>query len=308
MPRRAGHPKPDADLAAAASKLLKPYLRAVCDLAAVRTAASTANNEHFHELRRATRRAEAVLLLYKPHARKHAYKSLRRAIRTLRRAAGPIRDNAVLLRLIRTAARSNPAFRPASRHLTRVLNARRDELELALADHTGPRAARHLRHRTNNLLRSLHRSAARVTVLEATGAALLRAIARTRQAAQRSTADPENLHRLRRRLKSVRFILELTGPSVHGSKPLQASAARLTKVLGAANDRHLLTFFLQEPLGALPSGPTAGSCAALLRRARSDAKSATTAARALTDRAPLRRFLQHAAALADSAQIRHTRN
>jgi CHAD domain-containing protein len=96
-----GHLKPDMPLTAAARHVLSARLAVVAEYLPLAKGGSDDDHEVVHQLRVATRRADAALRIFRPCLRKRVYRSARQRLRTIRRAAAAARDWDVFLNEMR---------------------------------------------------------------------------------------------------------------------------------------------------------------------------------------------------------------
>ena len=100
----AGTPLPEA-----ARLVLEVRLRVVADHLPRAMHEADRDPEHVHQLRVATRRADAALRIFRPCLPRKVYKEARRRLRTIRRAAGAARDWDVFLASLAQGRKAEPA-------------------------------------------------------------------------------------------------------------------------------------------------------------------------------------------------------
>jgi CHAD domain-containing protein len=206
-----------------------------------------------HQLRTTTRRMEALLASAKRRRRGNAKfgrkldKALK-ALKPIRKAAGPVRDMDVqrgLLEGLLQAKGASPnvrrsVFNDDARKLQVKLKKYRNdaatELITAIADAQEKKLMR---------ISPLHADVSEVkwTFLLKEARSLERASARSLD-----TADPKSLHEYRKNSKSARYLAEMED----GSAPAEQFAKRMKKVLdaiGAWHDWMLLTQLAKETFG-----------------------------------------------------------
>lgn len=208
-------------------------------------------DEAVHQLRVATRRAEAALLAFKPWLKRERRRQVRKALRRLRGAAGSVRMCDVHRELLgRTLREGDPARTAAVEAalllLDRDRQAARRELfaatrRVASRDVLEPDEARLVR-RSRTSPSANAASLAAAMSLEQAGQAALRGLANDLiVAAGADLTSRENLHQLRLRGKRLRYALEIFGSTtgeVDSLAALGQSMIDLQERLGLVNDRH----------------------------------------------------------------------
>lgn len=231
---------PDAVPAEAANKVLKQRFAAVSAYLPDAGSPAGGNAEAVHQLRVATRRANAAVRIFEPCLPAKAARRLRRALRDLRQVAGTARDADVLRDFLEASEPPRDAERvrlflagylAAERGIAqRALSAHvadcRATLEGGLRDcldHPAPPSGtnRHLRTLTD-LADGVIRS--RVFELE--------------QAAVQLPADPERLHQVRILGKRLRYSMEVFAGCYAGPfrEQLYPAVEAMQELLGEVND------------------------------------------------------------------------
>jgi CHAD domain-containing protein len=258
----------DDPIGTAGSAVLRFHLRA---LEREREAARSGDVAAVHALRVATRRLRATLRLFEP-ALPATARQLGEELASVGRTIGAVRDLDVLEGAISAASTDvSRALRPGLGTVLHELRARRRTAHRALVDALdGPRL-RALVARLGTVTGS-RRDPLGAVVVE-----LVRPLMRSVRRAGRDLdedATPEKFHRLRVRVKRLRYALETLGGL--GGRPLRQMVRRLEAlqdVLGAQQDAVTQTTWLRELAGdAGADGPTILAVGALLqvldRRAR----------------------------------------
>lgn len=236
----AASPVPDA-----AQHVLESRMSAVARMARSVVKAHAQDDEAVHQLRVATRRAEAALLAFKPWMREGHRKLARKILKDLRKAAGEVRAidvDCLLVRAELPAAETD--VRGAMEHSLLLWDSHRT---IALRDLLD--AARQARRRLDRLgSRWVRRFDAQprdgevVPDLRTAGDTALRALAADYLAlADENLAMRENLHRLRVQGKRLRYAIEIFGPTASAPDALAGLSESLIALqdrLGAVNDFH----------------------------------------------------------------------
>ncbi|QDU37217.1 CHAD domain protein [Maioricimonas rarisocia] len=198
---------------------------------------------HVHQLRIATRRADAALRLFASSLPSKAVRRMRKRLRAVRRAAGDVRNLDVLLLRLAPANASSDAGEAAVitelrrlrkrssrrllRKLTRLLDKRyrrlAKRLTRSLDDDTGGQPLRPLR-----LLRPLTAEFAR--------------------ASASNLAKIDNLHRFRICGKRVRYALEILREQIPRKRynSVIGSLKQLQEAVGTINDHHTAILLLES--------------------------------------------------------------
>ena len=207
--------------------------------------------EAIHQLRVGTRRAEAAVRLLQPCLRPKIYRATRALLRSMRQAAGDVRDTDVLLtqvqqQLANADAKEQPGLELFLGHLlgqrveseANLLRLPPEQMEAALE-----RALAGLRAADPETFGPLAR------------AALRKAVRRFNKTLQADTEDEANLHRTRIAGKRLRYVVELTGPCLDSTlvEEMYPRLEALQEMLGRVNDSHnaldrLIPFYQALPL------------------------------------------------------------
>ncbi|MCC6660702.1 MAG: CHAD domain-containing protein [Phycisphaerales bacterium] len=244
-----------------------PIIRALVRLRALLKQArrGEAAEDLAHRLRTSARRGEAALRAATNGADPRDIRRARRLFRRVREAAGPIRECDVHLRMLGEYLERTPAdMQKAGRYAQERLQAERDE-----SQHLAVAVAR--RYRRRPLRRVMNPFLALPPPEPAEWSRLLK------QASDRSPvpapdADIVDLHRLRRRLKQLRYMLELAAPHPEPGAPA-ARLAELQDALGGVRDAHelaerLARYAADAPDAVAPGLSRLGQRFGLVRDAR----------------------------------------
>jgi CHAD domain-containing protein len=228
---------PDDDAAVAARAVVRFHLRA---FAAAEEEARAGQVEPVHQLRVATRRLRAALHLFASFAPKRFVESMQRELSWLATAIGPVRDLDVLTQAVQArAARLDPELRGALGPVGIAIHDRRAEALETLAATLRSSRCHRLLQRLSTFAeppRAPRRSQPLGQAVPALATPLLRAVKR---AGRQIVADspPPELHRLRVRVKRLRYALEaLRGLGIRSVRDLIARLERLQGVLGDTQD------------------------------------------------------------------------
>jgi CHAD domain-containing protein len=194
-----------------------------------------ADPENLHQLRVATRRIRAFLRVARRHVEPDWAEETRRLLGELGRSLGPVRDLDVLLEnLRRDVSRLPDAERPTAEKLLGQLEDERTRLRGELVQVLDGRSYVHILER---LQRPLHPSAERPRrSLAQLAEREVRRLARRVDRLGDAPTD-EELHRIRIRVKRVRYALELAVPDADKrTRRMIRAAKRLQDVLGEHQD------------------------------------------------------------------------
>lgn len=190
-----------------------------------------------HGLRVATRRAEAALAGFASVIDEKAARKIRRALKQLRRSAARARDADVALPTLEEQARQAAAKQRDA--AAKLLSGAKTERREAYAD-VARMAKGFPRRRFEKLVRRLVERSA-LMALEPRVAArqsVHDAVAQVRQQAEAGLTSDEHLHRLRLRVKRLRYVIELFDGLLRG-EAVDTAVARLRELsdaLGAVSD------------------------------------------------------------------------
>lgn len=212
-------------------------------------------DEHVHQLRVATRRAQSALLSFKPWLRRERRRAVNKSLRQIRTAAGLVRmcdvhrgmltplivDSVGEVRMALEAALMMLQHdrRQAMRSLHRL--AKRDSIRRCLGER-GSRWFRRADDPAPAMTAPVNGRPSPAASMEVAGEDALRSLAgKVRDAALGELSTREQLHNLRLCFKRLRYAIEIFGaastqaPTLVG---LSATLVDLQERLGAVNDAH----------------------------------------------------------------------
>jgi CHAD domain-containing protein len=206
--------------------------------------------ENVHQLRVATRRADAALRIFRPCLPGKSYRNARARLRTIRRAAGAARDWDVFLIDLRQRTRSaKAADRPGLDFLAGYAAGQRraaqSGLENVEADpvHTFPEFVT----ATLDDLHEAHEDG-KTTLLELARSLLSELLINLHERATGDLKDYERLHKVRIAGKRLRYALEVFadcfGPELRDR--LYPMVEEMQEILGRANDSHVASVRLAD--------------------------------------------------------------
>jgi CHAD domain-containing protein len=228
---------PDDDAAVAARAVVRFHLRA---FAAVEKEARAGEVEAVHQLRVATRRIRAALHLFGSCLPKRFVEATQRELAWLAAAIGAVRDLDVLGQAVQLrAARLDPELRGALGPLGIAIHDRRAAALDTLSATLRSSRCHRLLERLGTFAdppKAPRRNEPLGRVAPAFATPLLRAVKRAGRRIGGGSPPPE-LHRLRVRVKRLRYALEtLRGFGMRSIRDLIARLERLQTVLGDAQD------------------------------------------------------------------------
>jgi len=228
----------EACLADEARRVLAPRLVGVVKLLRSAALESRRDVEHVHRLRVAARRTLAALKVFAEVLPEKHYRWWRKRVRQIRRAAGEARDHDVLAALLKEQARSQAgqAWGPL---LKEVAAERRKAQEPIVRLHKKLPQSK-LRRHARRLLAGI--SDRKASTLSAAAQEQLRPLVSAVVGEDRERLeDDAALHRLRIRVKQLRYVLEILAGAWSDEAAVtlagvQASVEKLQKLLGDHND------------------------------------------------------------------------
>ena len=265
---------PDDDVAVAARAVLRFHLRT---FEAVEEEARAGAVESVHKLRVATRRLRAALHLFASFLPKRFIEASQRELSWLASAIGAVRDLDVLADAVQArAVRLDPELRGMLGPVGIAIHDRRLAALEALATALRSSRCQRLRERLATVAEApagSRRSEPLGQAVPALATPLLRAVARAGRRLAPESSPPE-LHRLRVRVKRLRYALEaLRGLGIRSIRVLIARLERLQDVLGDTQDAATQVGWLRVYAGSdgVPPGsllPVGAVFQALSRRVR----------------------------------------
>ncbi|HXG08289.1 MAG TPA: CHAD domain-containing protein [Gemmataceae bacterium] len=234
--------RPDTLLPDAARRALTVRLEVVRDYLPLALHQPDKDPEHVHQLRVATRRAGAALDIFSVCLPTKVYKTARKRLRRLRRAAGEARDWDVFL-LTLTARQRGRRPQPGIDFL----------MGYALAQRVA--AQEHLREANARLPSSFDRLLAETvaavhrprsdsgprTLIDLARPLLTRLLKELDQAAARDLENYDNLHQVRIAGKRLRYAMEVFAACFDPPfrEELYPAVEEMQEILGRANDSHV---------------------------------------------------------------------
>jgi CHAD domain-containing protein len=211
--------------------------------------------ENVHQLRVATRRADAALRIFRPCLPGKTYRNARARLRTIRRAAGAARDWDVFLIELRQRARSaKDADRPGLDFLAGYAAGQRacaqSSLENVETDLEEP-----FPDFVTKTLDDLHEAHedGKTTLIELARSLLSELLIKLHERATGDLKDYERLHKVRIAGKRLRYALEVFadcfGPELRDR--LYPMVEEMQEILGRANDSHVASGRLSELRGRI---------------------------------------------------------
>jgi CHAD domain-containing protein len=233
----------DVPLAEAARHVLAVRLRVVG--AALPRAVHEADRdpEHVHQLRVATRRADAALRIFACCLPKKAHKRARKHLRRLRRAAGAARDWDVFLIALRERAAGQPAKEQAGLDLLTGYALGQRAAAQAQLEEVGQEEWPRFEGFVAELLEAIQPpdGAGGATLLEHARPMLTGLLFNLEQAAAGNLNDYARLHQVRIAGKRLRYAMEVFAPCFDAAfrEQLYPRVEAMQEILGRANDSHV---------------------------------------------------------------------
>ena len=240
---------PEMDLAEAARKALDQRLSTVGRCLPDAIAHAYDDDEHVHQLRVATRRADACLRIFRACLPKRVYQATRERLRTIRRAAGAARDADVFLAALRERSASAKAGDLAG--LDFLVAYTLGQREVAQEDLEGVEAGQkkpfgEIATRTLEAVRDSRDG-------ERTLGDLARPqVAELVEALDAATREPlddyDHLHQVRIAGKRVRYAVEILAACFECEieERVYPRIEEMQEILGRANDSHVAVMRLQR--------------------------------------------------------------
>ncbi len=241
--------RPDAALLDAARTVIENRLEVVSRLLPLAHARSSEDLEFVHQLRVATRRAAAALDVFRPWIKPSQWKTTRKQLSRIRRAAGAARECDVQSRLLRGPYKHASGSKRAALKRALELIGRDRVLAQETIDRVARSSAdRKLLKKGRKLLRGMVELAAAtgreegMTLQHAAIARLPEIAAGVDVAARADLSILDNIHQLRINAKRLRYGLEIFGPCLgRQGEVMTRRLESLQDELGAINDSHEIT-------------------------------------------------------------------
>jgi CHAD domain-containing protein len=247
---------PDMPLAEAAWRVLEVRLRVVREHLPRAVFESERDPEHVHQLRVATRRADAALRLFRACLKRRAYREARARLRALRRAAGAARDWDVFLLALRERRETAPAAeQPGLDFLIGYALGQRTatQAQLEAAEAEQGRELEEADRLTLEAVRAPRDGAEAATLLGLARPLLEALLHDLERAASGDLKDYDQLHQVRIAGKHLRYAMEVFadcfGPAFR--EQLYPQVEGMQEILGRANDSHVAALRLTALRGRL---------------------------------------------------------
>jgi CHAD domain-containing protein len=235
--------KPDMPLDQAARNVLAVRLGIVREWLPKVIQEADRDPEHVHQLRVATRRADAALRIFRCCLSSRAYRAARARLRTIRRAAGEARDWDVFLIDLRERIKGSPGKSlPGLDFLLGYATGQRAAAQASLEtlESDWPDSFTDYLVATLGELREPHEND-RATLIEHARCLLARQFGRLHEKATGDLSDYDHLHQVRIAGKRLRYALEVFaecfGPTLR--ERVYPLVEEMQEILGRANDSHV---------------------------------------------------------------------
>jgi CHAD domain-containing protein len=229
-------------VADAARQVLTLRLQVVSDYLPLAIREADNDVEHVHQLRVATRRARAALDIFASCLPVKVYRTARKELRTIRRAAGEARDWDVFIANLAQWSREQSGRKPAVDSLLGYAVARRDAAQHQLAELSKQYPFAFVRFQAQTVA-AVHKSAdSNLRVLLDLARPMLTGLLNTLDAAARLDLDDyEQLHQVRILGKRLRYAMEVFADcfSPKFREQLYPQVEEMQEILGSANDSYL---------------------------------------------------------------------
>jgi CHAD domain-containing protein len=232
----------EVPLADAARRVLGVRLEVVREYLRLALHEADKDPEYVHQLRVGTRRATAALDIFALCLPEKVYRSARKQLRRLRRAAGAARDWDVFLEtLLRPPCKTSGRARPGNDFLIGLAFGQRAaaQAQLQEANPDFPFAFERL---TADVLHAIHRPGGGMsTLLDLARPVLKNLLQELDRAAGRDLDDYANLHQVRIAGKRLRYAMEVFAPCFGEEfrERHYAAVEEMQDILGLANDSHV---------------------------------------------------------------------
>lgn len=238
---------PGMHVASAARHVLGVRLQAVEARLGPALHQSDDDPEHVHQLRVSTRRAAIAVRIFGDCLPKKICEKINQLLKTLRRAAGQVRDWDVFLESsIPHKARPSAQLRPGLDFLQGFVQGQRAAAQVQLIEQTCNSESKLLRVRKSTL-RALDSALRDGGVITLARSMLRRLLDDLVAAAGQDLHDYEHLHRVRILGKRLRYAMEVFAccfPKPFRDK-IYVSVEEMQEILGFANDSHVASNHLE---------------------------------------------------------------
>ncbi len=241
---------PDMTLKTAAGHVLSTRLDVVLHWLPRAVHEAEQDAENVHQLRVATRRADAALRIFRPCLPGKAYRNGRARLRTIRRAAGAARDwDVFLIELRQRAKTAKDSDLPGLDFLTGYAAGQRSAAQGGLehVEIDSPQCFSDFVAGTLEQLHECHEDG-KTKLIDLARSLLAELMAELREKATSDLTDYEHLHKVRIAGKRLRYALEVFAdcfaPPVR--ERLYPMVEEMQDLLGRANDSHVAAGRLVE--------------------------------------------------------------
>ncbi len=223
-------------------------------------------------LRIAARRLDAVLLTFRARMPDAAARRLTAALKSVRSAAGAARDSGLVLDL---AAPRIERYPDAAKALRKVAKARAKAAVETLKKATTREKRAALIELVELLVDAAGVAPGSPDALTAPRRAAAKTVSRFRSSLDADLTVPDSLHRARRRLKEVRYALEILGPLLPAERAgvslsrLRRRLAAMQKRLGDVGDLRIVQDYLRAAARSADTD-AAHELRSIIRRADAD--------------------------------------
>jgi CHAD domain-containing protein len=235
--------RPEMELKPAARHVLSVRLEVVRDWLPKAAYEADRDPENVHQLRVATRRADAALRIFRSCLPGRVYRHARERLRAVRRAAGAARDWDVFLMDLRQRVGEAPGDEvPGLDFLAGYALGQRDAAQASLAGVEADPCETFIELMVSTL-EALHepREDQEARLADLARTLLTRKLEKLHEAATGNLKDYDHLHQVRIAGKRLRYALEVFagcfGPALRGR--LYPLVEEMQDILGRANDSHV---------------------------------------------------------------------
>ena len=240
---------PEMDLAEAARKVLRQRLEIVAECLPSAIDHAYEDDEHVHQLRVATRRADACLRIFRDCLPARRYDSARARLRSIRRAAGAARDGDVFLAALRSrAAEAKPSDLAGLDFLVSYTLGQREvaQTDLEAVERGQKRSFDAIVKRTLEAIRPSREG--EKTLVDLARPKVSELVERFDAATSENLDGYDSLHRVRIAGKHVRYALEILVVCFRCDvkERIYPHIEEMQEILGRANDSHVAIARLQR--------------------------------------------------------------
>jgi CHAD domain-containing protein len=234
--------RPDMPVHVAAGKVLKVRLDVVRDALPPAVHEADRDVEHVHRLRVATRRADAALKIFRPNLPDKVFKSARKRLQRLRRAAGEARDwDVFLFDLIARQAVRPATERPGLDFLVGLAFAQRATAQPLLSAAAAKDGQPELDGNAAATANAVSAGANEPTLVQLARPLLASLLHRLEEATRGDLSDYAHLHQVRIAGKRLRYAMEVFAGCFAADFRVNVypQVEEMQEILGRANDSHV---------------------------------------------------------------------